>query len=63
MDGVDVAEELFALFGGDDDEKVVDVATVMFVAEIEGYEAVELVEENVGKELTGQVAEDRKSVV
>ena len=58
MDGVDVAEELFALFGGDDDEKVVDVAAVMFVAEIEGDEAVELVEENIGKELTGQIADD-----
>lgn len=57
MDGVDVAEELFALFGGDDDEKVVDVAAVMFIAKIEGDEAVELVEENIGKELAGQVAD------
>lgn len=58
MDGVDVAEELFALFGGDDDEKVVDVAAVMLVTKIEGDEAVELVEENIGKELAGQVADD-----
>ena len=49
---------MITLRHGDDDEKVIDVATVMFVAEIEGYEAVELVEENVGKELTGQVADD-----
>lgn len=58
MDGVDVAEELFALFGGDDDEKVVDVAAVMFVAEIEGDEAVELIKKNIGKELASQVADD-----
>lgn len=58
MDSVDVAEELFALFGGDDDEKVVDIAAVMLVTKIEGDEAVELVEENIGKELASQVADD-----
>lgn len=58
LDGVDVAEELFALLGGDDNEEVVDVATVMFIAEVESDVAVELVEENVGEELAGEIAND-----
>ena len=58
MDGVDVAKELFALFGRNDDEEVVDIATVMFVAEVESDIAVELVEEDVGEELAGEVADD-----
>lgn len=58
LDGVDVAEELFALLGGDNNEEVVDVATVMFITEVESDVAVELVEENIGEELTGEVADD-----
>lgn len=58
LDGVDVAEELFALLGGDDNEEVVDVTTVMFVAEVESDIAVELVEENVGEELASEIAND-----
>lgn len=58
LDGVDVAEELFALFGGDDNEEVVDVTAVMFIAEIEGDVAVELVEEDVREKLAGEVAND-----
>lgn len=58
MDGVDVAEKLFALLGGDDDEEVVDVAAVIFVAEVKGDVAVELVEKDVGEELAGEVADD-----
>lgn len=58
LDGVDIAEELFALLGGNDNEKVVNVATVMFVAEVESDVAVELVEENIGEELAGEIAND-----
>lgn len=58
LDGVDVAEELLALVGGDDDEKVVDVATIIFVAEFKSDVTVELVEEDVGEELAGEVADD-----
>lgn len=58
LDGVDVAKELLALLGGNDDEKVVDVAAVMFIAEIESNVAVELVEEDVGEELAGEIADD-----
>ncbi len=55
---IDIAHELMFLGHGDDDEKVVDVAAVMFVTEIEGDEAVELVEKDIGNELTGKIAND-----
>lgn len=58
FDNTNVAEELFALFHGDDDEEVVDIATVVLIAEVELNETVELVEENVGEELAGEVADD-----
>lgn len=58
FDNADVAEELFALFHGDDDEKVVDVATVMLISEVELDETVELVEKDIGEELAGEVADD-----
>lgn len=58
LDSVDVAEELFALLGGNNNEEVVDVAAVMFIAEVEGDIAVKLVEEDVGEELAGEVADD-----
>lgn len=58
MDGVDVAQELFALLGGNDDEEVVDVTTVVFIAEIESDVAVELVEEDVGEKLASEIADD-----
>lgn len=58
FDNTDVAEELFALFHGDDDEKVVNVATVMLIPEVELNETVELVEKDIGEELAGEVADD-----
>lgn len=58
LDGVDVAQELLALVGGNDDEEVVDIATVVFIAEVKHDEAVELVEEDVAEELAGEVADD-----
>ncbi len=57
-DNSEVAEELGAAGHGNDNKKVVDVATVMFVAEAESDVAVELVEENVGEELASEVADD-----
>lgn len=62
FDDADIAKHLGALFHGNNDEKVVDVATVMFVAEIELDEAVELVEEDIGEELAGEIANDDATV-
>lgn len=58
LDGVDIAEKLFALFGGNDDEEVVDVATIVLVTEVKSDVTVELIEEDVGEELAGEVADD-----
>ncbi len=58
LDDVDIADELILFREGDDDIKVVDVATVMFIAEIHGDEAVELVEEDIRDELAGEIADD-----
>jgi len=46
------------LLHGDNDEKIVDVAAVMFVTEVKLDETVELVEEDVGEELAGKIADD-----
>lgn len=58
LDDADVAHELAFLGHRHNNEKIVNVATVMFVAEVDGDETVELVEENVGDELAGEVADD-----
>lgn len=57
-DNGEVAEELGAAGHRNDNKKVVDVATVMFVAEVESDIAVELVEKDVGEELASEVADD-----
>ncbi len=46
------------MFEGDDDIKIVNIATVMFVTEIVGDETVELVEEDIGDKLAGEIAND-----
>lgn len=58
IDNVDIADELVFLREGNDNEKVVDVATVMLVAEVHSDEAVELVEEDIRNELTSKIADD-----
>lgn len=58
LNDVDVADELILFRVGDDDIKVVDVATVMFIAEIHSNKTVELVEEDIGDELAGEIADD-----
>ena len=58
FDNADVTEELFALFHRDDNEEVVNIATVVLISEVELNEAVELIEEDVGEELAGEVADD-----
>ncbi len=54
----DVAHKLRFLRHWDNNEKVVDVAAIMFVTEIESNKAIELVKVNIGKELTGKIADD-----
>ena len=63
VDDVDVAEELLTLGVGNDDEEIVDVAAVVGIAELEDDEAVELVEEDVGEELAGEVADDNAATL
>lgn len=55
---LDVAHELGFLGEGNDNIKVIDVAPVVHITEVEGDEAVELVEENIGEELAGKIAND-----
>ncbi len=55
FDDGDVADELFALGERDDDVEVIDVATVMFVAEIVNDETVELIEKDIGDELASEI--------
>lgn len=43
---------------GDKNIEIVDIAAVMFVAEVEGDEAVELIKVNVREELAGEIADD-----
>lgn len=54
----DITEELFLLLHGDDDEEIVDVATVMLVTEVHSNETIELVEVDIGDELAGEITND-----
>lgn len=54
----DITEKLGAAAFRNDDEKVVDVAAIMLIAEVEAHETVELVEKDVGKELRGEITND-----
>lgn len=56
IDDSDVAHDLGFLRHGYDDEEVVDVAAIMFITEVDGDKAVELVEKDIGKELAGEIA-------
>lgn len=58
VDDVDIAKELSTLRGGDDNEEIIHIATIMMITELVGDETVKLVEEDVGEELTGKVADD-----
>jgi hypothetical protein len=55
LDDWDGGEE--ALLVGVDDEEIIDVAAIMLEAEVVGDEAVELVKEDIGEELAGEVAD------
>ena len=50
-DDLDVAEKLGAAALRDDDKEVVDIATIVLITEVEAYETVELVKEDIGEEL------------
>lgn len=58
VDDVDVAKELSLLGGGNDDEEIVDITAVMMITEVVDDKTVELVEEDVRKELAGKIADD-----
>lgn len=62
-DNVDVAQELRTLGGRNDDEEIINIATVVRIAEVVDNETVELVEENVGKELGSQIANDNAAAL
>lgn len=49
FDYANITEELIAARHGGDDKKVVNIAPIMFIAEIEMDETIELVEKNIGK--------------
>ena len=57
-DNVNVAQELRTFGGGNDDEEIINIATVVRIAEVVDNETVELVEENVGEKLGSQIAND-----
>lgn len=58
VDDGNITHYLRLLGDRDNDIKIIDVATVMLVAEVEGDEAVELVEEDVREELAGEITDD-----
>lgn len=58
FDNFDIAQELFVLIHGYEDEKVIHIAPVVFISEVKLDIAIELVEENIREELAGEVADD-----
>lgn len=57
FDNFDIAQELLVLVHRHQNEEVVHIASIMFIAEVKLDVAVELVEENIGEELTGEIAD------
>lgn len=57
-DDVNITQKLCAFFHWNEDEKVVDIASIMFISEFKFHETVELVEKNIGKKLAGEIADD-----
>lgn len=55
-DDFDITHELGFLGERHNNIKIVNVASIVHVAEVESDEAVELIEENIGEKLTGKVA-------
>lgn len=55
---IDIAHELMPLRHWYDDKEIVDVTSVMFVAEIESDKTVELVEKNIRNKLASKIADD-----
>lgn len=63
FDDFDIAQKLLVFVHRYEDEKVVHIATVMFIAEVKLNIAVELVEENVREKLAGEVADDNTATL
>lgn len=55
-DDVDITQKLCTFFHWNEDEKVVDIASIVFISEFKFHETVELVEKNVGEKLTSEIA-------
>lgn len=58
IDDFDVTHELGFLGEGNDDIKIINVAAIVHIAEIESNEAIKLIEEDIGEELAGKIADD-----
>lgn len=58
FDNFDIAQELFVFIHGHKDEKVIHIAPIMLVPEVKLDIAIELVEENIRKELAGEITND-----
>ncbi len=54
----DIAHELGFLVHRDNDKEIVNVATVMFITEVESNKAIELVEEDIRDELASKITND-----
>lgn len=54
----DIAHDLMLLRHGDDNVKIIDVATIVLVTEVDSDKTVELVEVNIGEELASEIADD-----
>ena len=57
LDQVDVAQQLLSAFERDKNIKIVDIASIMGITQIMDNVTVELIKENIGKQLAGEVAD------
>lgn len=57
LDQIDVAQQLLSAFERNENIKIIDIATIMGITQLMDNVTVELVKENVGKQLAGEIAD------
>ena len=56
LNHVDIAQQLISAFERNENIKIIDIATIMGIAQLVDNVTVELVKENIGKQLAGEIA-------
>ena len=57
LDQIDVAQQLLSAFERNKNIEIIDIATIMGITQLVDNVTVELIKENIGKQLAGEIAD------